>query len=93
VSDTVTGFGVLGLIIGIALAAYGSGRVGPATKVKNSSSCCGCSCLVLVVVLPTATTLLWLQHGALVAAAIVPAALAAVRLVPHAARIIGFQSG
>ena len=74
VSETMVGLGILGIVGAIALAVYGSGRVGPATEVKNSASCCGCSCIVLLIVFPSAVIFVWLAQGPLVAAAVIPVA-------------------
>jgi hypothetical protein len=69
------GLGVLGLIIGVAWTASASGRIGPATTVKNSSSCCGCSCVVLVLILPATSIWMFVSHGIVASIASLPVTL------------------
>jgi hypothetical protein len=67
-ADTVSGIGALIGFIGVGLAVYGSGRVGPAQQ----QSCCGCSCLVLLLVLPAGALALYAHGGPLLAALAFP---------------------
>jgi hypothetical protein len=69
------GIGVLGLLLALGLFGYGGGRVGPATTVKNSSSCCGCSCVVLVLLLPITGLAFWSVGGVAAAALALPASI------------------
>jgi hypothetical protein len=77
-SPTVTGLGVIGLIIAAGLAFHATGRVGPETAVKNSASCCGCSCVVLALIIPGASIAVWFAHGLVASIAAVPASVAVV---------------
>jgi zinc ribbon protein len=74
---TVEGLGWLGVIAAVALAVYGSGRVGP----EQQSSCCGCSCVVALILLPAAGAALWGHGGPLMACLAIPAWLPLVRVI------------
>lgn len=66
---TLEALGWLLGVVGIGIAIYGVGRVGPARQ----TSCCGCSCAVALFVLPAAGIGLWMSGGPVLAAAALPA--------------------
>lgn len=75
-SDTISGFGVLGALIGAGMFASGLGREGA----QQQESCCGCTCLLVLLVLPAGELLLYVHGGLLMALAAFPLWIPSARL-------------
>lgn len=87
--DTISGIGALIGFIGLGLAVYGSGRVGPAQQ----QSCCGCSCLILLLVLPVGAFALYTNGAPLLAALALPLWVPVAHAADITWRLVGYAQG